>query len=162
MVPVEFNEDAIAEDLTYHPSVARRALDLFRREVDRDGGLSFSRLKRCDEEGRDGTRLAGCVKTYVPWPTGRFGLVLLPVAHSTKPLACELSPTVSATPRRTNRASTKSPINGTTLQRLTTSNRLDRLTALRPKPRPAGDANIALVRSTCPGPAGGPGFTRRT
>jgi hypothetical protein len=87
MVPVEFNEDAIAEDLTHHPPVARRALDLFRREVDHDGGLSFSRLKRCDEEGRDGTRLAGCVKTYVPWPAGRFGLVLLPVAHSTKPLA---------------------------------------------------------------------------
>jgi hypothetical protein len=79
LVPVEFNEDAIAEDLTHHPPVARRALDLFRREVDRDGGLSFSRLKRRDEEGRDGTRLAGCVKTYVPWPTGRFGLVLLPV-----------------------------------------------------------------------------------
>lgn len=87
LVPVEFNEQAIAEDLTHHPSVARRALDLFRREVDRDGGLPFSRLKRCDEAGRDGTRLAGCVKTYVPWPTGRFGLVLLPVAHSTKPLA---------------------------------------------------------------------------
>ncbi|MGH2878809.1 MAG: hypothetical protein ACRDK4_04285 [Solirubrobacteraceae bacterium] len=86
LVPVEFSEDAIAEDLAHHPPVARRALDLFRREVDRDGGMSFSRLKRCDEEGRDGTRLAGCVKTYVPRPTGRFGLVLLPVAHSTKPL----------------------------------------------------------------------------
>ncbi len=87
MVPVEFNESAIAEDLTHHPPVARKALDLFRREVDRDGGLAFSHLKRCDEEGRDGTRLGGCVKTYVPWPTGRFGLVLLPVAHPTRPLA---------------------------------------------------------------------------
>lgn len=86
-VPVEFNEDAIAEDLTHHPPVARKALDLFRREVERDGGLSFSRLKRCDAEGLDGTRLAGCVKTYVPWPAGRFGLVLLPVAHHEKPLA---------------------------------------------------------------------------
>jgi hypothetical protein len=86
-VPVQFNEPAIAEDLTHHPPAARKALELFRREVDRDGGLSFSRLKRCDAEGRDGTRLTGCVKTYVPWPAGRFGLVLLPVAHSTRRLA---------------------------------------------------------------------------
>jgi hypothetical protein len=29
MVPVEFNGDSIAEDLTHHPPVARKALDLF-------------------------------------------------------------------------------------------------------------------------------------
>jgi hypothetical protein len=87
MVPVMFDEHALTEDLAHHPPAARVALDAFRREVSRDGGLSFVRLKRCDEEGRDGTRLAGCVKTYVPWPTGRFGLVLLPVAHPTRPLA---------------------------------------------------------------------------
>jgi hypothetical protein len=87
IVPVEFDEHAIAYDLAHHPPAARDALDRFRREVSRDGGLPFVRLKRCDEEGRDGTRLAGCVKTYVPWPTGRFGLVLLPVAHPTRPLA---------------------------------------------------------------------------
>lgn len=87
IVPVQFNEHAIAEDLTHHAPVARKALDLFRREVDRDGGLPFSRLKSCEDESRDGTRLGGCVKTYVPWPTGRFGLVLLPVAHPTRPLA---------------------------------------------------------------------------
>jgi hypothetical protein len=87
IVPVQFDEHAIAEDLEHHPPAARAALELLRRDIDRDGGLSFSRLKRCDEEGRDGTRLAGCVKTYVPWPTGRFGLVLLPVAHPTRPLA---------------------------------------------------------------------------
>src|ERR1700684_3440884 len=71
----------------HHPSDARAALELLRRQVDRDGGLSCSRLKRCEEEGRDGTRLAGCLKTYVPWPTGRFGLVLLPVAHPERPFA---------------------------------------------------------------------------
>lgn len=87
IVPVAFNEHAIAEDLAHHPPAARKALDLFRREIDHNDGLSFLRLKRCDEEGRDGTRLAGCVKTYIPWPTGRFGLVLLPVAHPTRPLA---------------------------------------------------------------------------
>lgn len=87
IVPVRFDEPAIAEDLTHHPPAARHALELFRRKVDRDGGLPMTLLKRCDAEGRDGTRLAGCLKTYVPWPTGRFGLVLLPVAHPTRALA---------------------------------------------------------------------------
>jgi len=71
----------------HHPPVARHALELLRREFDRDGGVPISRLKRCETEGRDGTHLPGCVKTYVPWPSGPFGLVLLPVAHSSRPLA---------------------------------------------------------------------------
>jgi hypothetical protein len=85
--PVVFDEHAIAEDLAHHPPFARRALDLLRRELDRDGGLPVSRLRRCEDEARDGTRLAGCVKTYVPWPTGRFGLIMVAAAHPTKPLA---------------------------------------------------------------------------
>ena len=82
-----FDEHAIAEDLAHHPPVARHALDLLRRELDRDGGLPTSRLKRCETEGNDGTRLAGCLKTYVPWPTGRFGLVMILVAHASRTLA---------------------------------------------------------------------------
>jgi hypothetical protein len=35
IVLLQFNEDTIAQDLTHHPPVARKALDLFRREVDR-------------------------------------------------------------------------------------------------------------------------------
>ena len=35
---------------------------------------------RCQAEGRDGTRLGGCVKTRVPWPDGRWGIVLVPIA----------------------------------------------------------------------------------
>lgn len=68
VLSVAFDEPAIAEDLAHHPPVARNALELLRRELDRDGGIPVSRLNRCDAEGRDGTRLAGCVKTYVPWP----------------------------------------------------------------------------------------------
>jgi hypothetical protein len=86
LFPVVFDEHAIAEDLAHHPPVARHALELLRREIDRDGGIPVSRLKRCEAEGHDGTRLAGCLKTYVPWPTGRYGLVLLPVAHPTRRL----------------------------------------------------------------------------
>jgi hypothetical protein len=78
VVPVLFDEHAIADDLHHLPGGARVALDAFRRELDRDGGLSMTRLKRCDAEGRDGTNLGGCLKTYVPWPTGRFGLVFVP------------------------------------------------------------------------------------
>jgi hypothetical protein len=86
-VPVQFNEPAIAEDLLHHSPTARKALEIFRREVDRGGGLPRTRLLGCDAEARDGTRLAGCVKTYIPWPAGRYGLVLLPVAHPTRPFA---------------------------------------------------------------------------
>lgn len=31
--------------------------------------------------------LGGCVKTYVPWPDGRFGAVLVAVTHPDRPLA---------------------------------------------------------------------------
>jgi hypothetical protein len=86
-VPVEFHEPAITEDLSHHPPAARGALERFRRELDRGGGLPLPRLLGCDAEARDGTRLAGCVKTYVPWPAGRFGLVLLPVPHPVRPFA---------------------------------------------------------------------------
>jgi hypothetical protein len=34
----------------------------------------------CHDEARDGTRLAGCVKTRVPWPDGPWGIVLVAVA----------------------------------------------------------------------------------
>lgn len=73
IVPVQFNEDAIAEDLTHHPPVARKALDLFRREIDRDGGLSFSRLKRCEDEGRDGTQTLYVEPSARHLPSGPIG-----------------------------------------------------------------------------------------
>jgi hypothetical protein len=41
----------------------------------------------CQAEGRDGTRLGGCVKTYIPWPDGRFGAVFVPVTHPSRPMA---------------------------------------------------------------------------
>lgn len=40
----------------------------------------------CQAEGRDGTRLGGCVKTYIPWPDGRFGAVFVPASHPNRPL----------------------------------------------------------------------------
>lgn len=33
-------------------------------------------LRRCDPEGRDGTKLPACFKVYLPAPDGKFGMVL--------------------------------------------------------------------------------------
>ncbi len=85
--PVGFDEDALTEDLARLPNSATRALEGLRAEIRRLGGLPKSQLKSCQAEGRDGTRLGGCVKTYVPWPDGRFGLVLVAVSHPERPLA---------------------------------------------------------------------------
>lgn len=40
----------------------------------------------CEDDARNGTNLAGCVKTYVPWPDGRFGAVFVAVSHPQRPL----------------------------------------------------------------------------
>ena len=50
-------------------AIAKRA----RRTIERQGGLSAAELHPCDDEARDGTQLAGCVKHYVgpPRPDGK-------------------------------------------------------------------------------------------
>jgi hypothetical protein len=85
--PVGFDEDALAEDLDRLPASAENALREFRKGLRRDGGISPSRLKACHDGGQDGTMLGGCVKTYVPWPDGRFGAVFVAVTHPNRPMA---------------------------------------------------------------------------
>jgi hypothetical protein len=85
IVPARFDDDAIATDLEHLTGAAASALVQLRREVDRDGGLPKSHLLRCQDEGRDGTQLAGCIKTRVPWPDGPWGIVFRTVAHPTRP-----------------------------------------------------------------------------
>src|SRR5215208_1481978 len=77
--PVAFDELAVAEDLTRLGEGGVEALEGL-------GGLPRERLVACDAEGRDGTRLGGCVKTYVPWPAGRFGAVMVAVSHPERPV----------------------------------------------------------------------------
>lgn len=84
--PVGFDDDALEEDLAHLPASAEEALRLFHKEVRRLGGIPKSRLMACQAEGRDGTRLGSCVKTYIPWPDGRFGAVFVPVTHPSHPL----------------------------------------------------------------------------
>lgn len=38
-------------------------------------GIEAAQLRPCRDEGRDGTRLPGCVKTYLPAPAGDWGMV---------------------------------------------------------------------------------------
>jgi hypothetical protein len=85
--PVGFDDDALEEDLAHLPASAEEALRLFHKEVRRLGGIPKSRLMACQAEGRDGTRLGGCVKTYIPWPDGRFGAVFVAVTHPNRPVA---------------------------------------------------------------------------
>jgi hypothetical protein len=85
--PVGFDDDALEEDLAHLPASAEEALRSFHKEVRRLGGIPKSRLMACQAEGRDGTRLGGCVKTYIPWPDGRFGAVFVAVTHPNRPLA---------------------------------------------------------------------------
>jgi hypothetical protein len=85
IVPTRFDDEAIEHDLAFLPRAATLALQALRRDIDKAGGLPLSHLKGCQSEGRDGTSLAGCVKTYVPWPDGRYGLVFNAVEHSTRP-----------------------------------------------------------------------------
>lgn len=68
---LQFDAVALAEDLARLTQPGVEALTAFRAEVERRGGLSPERLMACQAEGRDGTMLGGCVKTYVPWPSGR-------------------------------------------------------------------------------------------
>jgi hypothetical protein len=85
--PVGFDDDALEEDLAHLPASAEEALRLFHKEVRRLGGIPKSHLMACQAEGRDGTRLGGCVKTYIPWPDGRFGAVFIAVTHPNRPMA---------------------------------------------------------------------------
>jgi len=82
-----FDDDALEEDLAHLPASVEEALRLFHKEVRRLGGIPKSRLMACQAEGRDGTSLGGCVKTYIPWPDGRFGAVFVAVTHPNRPLA---------------------------------------------------------------------------
>jgi hypothetical protein len=84
--PAAFDALAMAEDVARLGEGGAEALAALEREIDQAGGLPRDRLLACDAEGRDGTRLGGCVKTYVPWPVGRFGAVMVPVSHPERPL----------------------------------------------------------------------------
>ncbi|MDP2710268.1 MAG: hypothetical protein Q8O56_03530 [Solirubrobacteraceae bacterium] len=87
LVPVLFAERQIAHDLARLPDRAAIELARLRRQIEREGGLPTSHIKRCEAEGPDGTRLPDCFKTYVPWDEDRWGLVMIAVSHPTRTFA---------------------------------------------------------------------------
>ena len=73
---VHVDEAELAEDLAHATEAAQTAI---RSMIDRlkSDGAPPDWLRKCDAEARDGTRLAGCVKLYIPQPAGRWGAVFL-------------------------------------------------------------------------------------
>jgi hypothetical protein len=71
---VRFDEEAFGEDLAHATSAGRQVGLAERTRLERDG-VPVDPLRGCAAEGRDGTRLAGCVKLYLPRPNGPWGMV---------------------------------------------------------------------------------------
>ncbi len=72
---VRFDDEAFVEDLAHASAAGQKVALQARRRLERDG-LAASETRPCLAEGPEGTRLAGCVKLYLPPPAGRWGLVL--------------------------------------------------------------------------------------
>ncbi len=72
--PVVFDDAAWAEDLARASAAGREVAEAARRQYEQDG-VALGELRACDPEGPDGTRLAHCVKVYLPAPHGRHGMV---------------------------------------------------------------------------------------
>lgn len=71
---VLFDELAFGEDLGHSTIAARRVARHARARMERDG-IAASELRPCQPEGRDGTRLGNCVKTYLPDGAGPWRMV---------------------------------------------------------------------------------------
>jgi hypothetical protein len=82
--PARFDPDAFGADLKSSTPAGRTAAETARRNYERNG-VPRSQLAPCETEGRDGTRLPGCVKIYIPQPAGHFGMVFKWVIHETGP-----------------------------------------------------------------------------
>ena len=72
---VVFSHDALSEDLR-HATPAQRLIGEAAAERLSRKGITSDQLLACLAEGHDGSRLPGCVKTYLPQPDGRCGMVL--------------------------------------------------------------------------------------
>jgi hypothetical protein len=73
--PVSVDDVLLDEDLAHATAAGRAAIAPVIDKL-KTAGVRKSSLKRCQPEGRDGTRLPGCVKMYIPQPDGAWGAVL--------------------------------------------------------------------------------------
>jgi hypothetical protein len=74
----------LAEDLAHCTPAARASIEPMVATLSEEGA-PHEWLRRCEAEGRDGTRLAGCVKLYIPQPAGQWGAVLAADEKAAKP-----------------------------------------------------------------------------
>lgn len=72
---VSFNEDAYAEDMLRCGRNGAAVLRETRSRYEAEG-VEITKLRSCEAEGRDGTKLPGCFKVYLAEPDGKFGMVL--------------------------------------------------------------------------------------
>jgi hypothetical protein len=72
---VFFSEDAYAEDILRCGRNGAAVLRETRSRYEREG-VEIATLRSCEAEERDGTKLPGCFKVYLPVPAGKFGMVL--------------------------------------------------------------------------------------
>jgi hypothetical protein len=78
------DEEALAEDLARASKAAKAAIEAAIRSVETDG-VPVDSLRPCGAEARDGTRLEGCVKHYIPQPAGQWGAVFSIDREASKP-----------------------------------------------------------------------------
>jgi hypothetical protein len=71
---VRIVDQLLDEDLAHCTAAGRLAIETM-LSVLSEQGIPRAWLRRCEAEGRDGTRLPGCVKAYIPQPAGRWGAV---------------------------------------------------------------------------------------
>lgn len=82
--PVHVDEQELAEDLSHASQAGRTAIESMIGQLRADG-VPKGWLEKCDAEARDGTRLAGCVKLYIPQPAGQWGAVFFGGIADDKP-----------------------------------------------------------------------------
>jgi hypothetical protein len=77
-------KEVVDEDLVHCTAPARAAIEAALATV-REEGVPAEWLLRCQQEGREGTRLEGCVKFYIPQPHGQWGAVLAADEEAERP-----------------------------------------------------------------------------
>jgi hypothetical protein len=109
--PVHVDERELVEDLQHATEAGRSAIESMIAQLKTDG-VPKAWLGQCDAEARDGTRLAGCAKLYIPRPNGRWGAVFLGGISDGKPTLFLWPSGNSTLVPAGARASTRSPIGG--------------------------------------------------
>jgi len=77
-------DEVLTEDLAHCTPAACASIEPIVAML-REEGAPREWLRRCEGEGRDGTRLGGCVKLYIPQPAGQWGAVLAGDEEAAKP-----------------------------------------------------------------------------